>query len=569
MMQAAAYQGPQQHPPPYVMTDGGACTVVDPTTQTQEPQWAGAEVSGADVRVGSTVQVGGLPDGRLNGQWGIVEAKNGKAEGWLVRLGNEELISAKPQNVFLHRDMSQASTSTSYMDPTPGGPVRSGFQHAGQVPGKMEQRYVIDQKTGQQIAVVPRGHGNGVDASSQIESVLAPEGHNVPNPGMLMLPRSLADVARDDSRMVGYDPHRDIYVQHAQGWDPRCGSPPGLLMGPNGQPQQMRVMPDGSSQWIQTQVQHGQHQGHGYEAWREAQQGQHGMVAGHPGQPQMQGYFPQQRVPEQPDWTTTGPTQWSDMPMKVLPPGSVPPYPVVHDAAARGSHFQDMTTHTQGAETLVWASRGEGTLSIGHHYPSKSGDGPEAQQCRWHESGGVVGVISEDGHVFTKKAGPKHSRVSDHGESYELATICMVFDSSLRCGGVHRYQFQVLGGELGPADGAGFTFDSKVRRRPIQRMSAVFLNQRGTICLRQRQHVNKLPKRLPPLAVGMLLTMFVDLNALKVRFMISRDGYTIGSADVALGGLFEQQPEGAAEGESLHSGFFCAVVTGSVSVSLF
>jgi len=189
----------------------------------------------------------------------------------------------------------------------------------------------------------------------------------------------------------------------------------------------------------------------------------------------------------------------------------------------------------------------------------------EYPQCRWHESASAVGRLTDDGHIFTKKAGPRQSRVSDKGRVYELATICMVFDASLRSGGVHRYQFYILGGEFGPADGAGFTFDTKVRRRSIQQMCAVFLNQRGCICLRRRQHVTKLPARLPPLTVGVLLTMIVDLNMEKVRFEVSKHGAVQGSADVSVSELMGSMNES----ESLRSGFFCAVVTGNISVGLY
>jgi len=155
--------------------------------------------------------------------------------------------------------------------------------------------------------------------------------------------------------------------------------------------------------------------------------------------------------------------------------------------------------------------------------------------------------------------------MSDNGRTYELATICMVYDANLRTGGVHRYQYHILGGDLGPADGAGFTFDSKVRRKSIQQMRAIFLNQRGVICLRRRQNVTKLPARLPPLTVGVLLTVMVDLDTCNARFEISKNGITIGSADVNFNGLVED----IADYGSLRQGFFCAVVTGNISVGLY
>lgn len=196
---------------------------------------------------------------------------------------------------------------------------------------------------------------------------------------------------------------------------------------------------------------------------------------------------------------------------------------------------------------------------------------PPGVQCRWHKSAQTVGVISNDGHVFTKTAGPRRSRVSDRGARVELASICMVFDSSLRCGGVHRYCYTVLHGDLGAADGAGFVFDSKVRRNNIQRMRSVFLNQRGRICLRNNQHVTKLDAVLPPLTVGVILTLLINLDCLTARFDISSPhGALMGSADIGLEQLFHPAVGmGARAGTpQLRSGFFCAVVTGSITIGI-
>lgn len=189
----------------------------------------------------------------------------------------------------------------------------------------------------------------------------------------------------------------------------------------------------------------------------------------------------------------------------------------------------------------------------------------EDGQCRWHKSAETVGVISHDGHVFTKAAGPRRSRVSNRGEQVELGSLCMVFDASLRHGGVHRYCYEIMDGKLGPADGAGFVFDSKVRRNNIQRMRSVFLNQRGYICLRNHQHVTNLQVQLAPLTVGTTLHLVVDLDSLVARFNVSNAQGTIdGSADVSLEGLFEYGKGGG----HLRSGFFCAVVTSSIAVRL-
>mmetsp|Transcript_53062 Transcript_53062/g.152982 ORF Transcript_53062/g.152982 Transcript_53062/m.152982 type:complete len:391 (-) Transcript_53062:123-1295(-) len=202
--------------------------------------------------------------------------------------------------------------------------------------------------------------------------------------------------------------------------------------------------------------------------------------------------------------------------------------------------------------------------------------------CRWHKSANTVGIVSEDGHVFTKTtSGRQKVCMGSRGRPIELAPLCMVFDESLRCGGTHCFNYQILEGELGAADGAGFVFDSKVRRNNIQRMRSVFLNQRGCVCIRDHERVKKLGVRLPPLGAGMSLGLQIDLDSLYMQFIVfSVDGRAIGSAEVSVGGFFGAgvgipRSCGMEVGRSMDgnewqpgSGFFCAVVTKEVSVGL-
>lgn len=207
-----------------------------------------------------------------------------------------------------------------------------------------------------------------------------------------------------------------------------------------------------------------------------------------------------------------------------------------------------------GVSTL--AARAVGGPATQHQY----------QECRWHASANSVGTLSVDGHVFTKRdVGSKKVIMSNRGVPVELSTIRMVYDTTLRRGGTHRYNYQILEGELGAADGAGFVFDKQVRRCNIQKMRSVFLNQRGCICLRDNGQVCKLQAQLPPLAVGMRLTLHIDLDTLAVQFAVSSmDGALYGIADVSLMGLLNRSPTG----EVPSSGFFCAVVTKDITVAL-
>mmetsp|Transcript_52260 Transcript_52260/g.167549 ORF Transcript_52260/g.167549 Transcript_52260/m.167549 type:complete len:390 (+) Transcript_52260:98-1267(+) len=202
----------------------------------------------------------------------------------------------------------------------------------------------------------------------------------------------------------------------------------------------------------------------------------------------------------------------------------------------------------------------------GLDYTWHSTDNSSAEMtCRWHESAKTVGVVSGDGHIFTKLGSKRKVCVRNQGTPVELAAICMVFDETLRCGGLHNYNYRILDGELGSADGAGFVFDSKVRRKNIQQMRSVFLNQRGCICVRDHEHVKKVGAQLPPLMAGMSLNLRIDLDSFQLQFAVfGLDGLLSGHAEVSIGGCFG----GSCAGEPFHSGFFCAVVTKEISVAL-
>jgi len=189
---------------------------------------------------------------------------------------------------------------------------------------------------------------------------------------------------------------------------------------------------------------------------------------------------------------------------------------------------------------------------------------PATRECRWHGSASSVGNLSSDGHVFTKFPVAAKPSLSRQGEALNLAPICMVYDHMLRCGGIHEYNYQLLDGQLGKADGVGFVFDSKLRRNNIQRMRSVFLNQRGQICVRNLGSVTKLHAHLPAFVPGMSLSLQVDLDNLFLQFVVfDVAGMAIGMESVSLQGIF------VGSEKVVQSGFFCAVVTQEVSVSLF
>jgi hypothetical protein len=209
--------------------------------------------------------------------------------------------------------------------------------------------------------------------------------------------------------------------------------------------------------------------------------------------------------------------------------------------------------------------------------PSEFGDHADGatsfesrRDCRWHKSAGTVGIVSDDGHVFTKFNcdNTRKVRTNSRGTVMELSKICMVFDESLRCRGSHQFNYKILHGQVGRADGAGFVFDSQLRRNNIQRMRSVFLNQRGCICFRDHQTVSNLGAQLPPLTAGMFLALRIDLDRLSLSFTVSSsDGFVTGVAEVSLEDFFLSVQKMAGTPPP-RSGFFCAVLTKDISVSL-
>mmetsp|Transcript_38751 Transcript_38751/g.84555 ORF Transcript_38751/g.84555 Transcript_38751/m.84555 type:complete len:305 (-) Transcript_38751:18-932(-) len=206
-------------------------------------------------------------------------------------------------------------------------------------------------------------------------------------------------------------------------------------------------------------------------------------------------------------------------------------------------------------------------------YPAQWSDGPIANfvsvvtplvASKWHSSALSAGHLSEDGHVFAKaRAGPRKS----HSNGMTLSSLCMLFERNLRAGGLHRYCYTIMEGSVGAADGVGFVLDTRIRRTNIQRMRSVFLNKHGQVCIRNLDSIMKLPGSLPKLAEGISVYLTVDLDRATASFkMDDPTGKNCGTADLSFASLLVDPVSGAQVAAA--SGFFCAIVTGSITVSL-
>jgi len=199
---------------------------------------------------------------------------------------------------------------------------------------------------------------------------------------------------------------------------------------------------------------------------------------------------------------------------------------------------------------------------------------------KWHSSALSAGDLSEDGHVFAKtRAGPRKI----HSNGMMMSSLCMIFERNLRVGGVHRYHYSILKGSVGAADGVGFVFDSRIRRTNIQRMRSVFLNKHGQVCVRNLDSITKLPCSLPKLSEGVSVFLTVDLDRAAACFkMDDPRGEHCGTANFSFAWL---SPDRAGQpslpvantadprpslpaASQVRSGFFCAVVTGGITVAL-
>lgn len=177
---------------------------------------------------------------------------------------------------------------------------------------------------------------------------------------------------------------------------------------------------------------------------------------------------------------------------------------------------------------------------------------------KWHSSALSAGSLSQDSHIFVKShAGPRKS----HSNGMTLSSLCMLFERDLRVGGMHQYHYSIVEGSVGAADGVGFVFDSRIRRTNIQRMRSIFLNKHGQVCLRNLDSIIKLPSSLLKLSEGISVFLQVDLDNATASFrMHDLSGKPCGAVDLSFASLL-------ADGQA-RSGFFCAIVTGSITVSL-
>jgi hypothetical protein len=126
----------------------------------------------------------------------------------------------------------------------------------------------------------------------------------------------------------------------------------------------------------------------------------------------------------------------------------------------------------------------------------------------FHQECTHFGVASSDMRRFTKD------------ERFE-GRLSILSESTVQMGGVHRYLVQFTAGEVGPADGVGFVFAHVLPCvKNIQKITSIFLNQRGRVCTRVFKEVIKESTNVQPIKIGDWVEMTIDLDTFVVTFNV-------------------------------------------------
>lgn len=232
-------------------------------------------------------------------------------------------------------------------------------------------------------------------------------------------------------------------------------------------------------------------------------------------------------------------------------------------AAGLGARAQNWgSTRSCSSDAAPW----EQSTAVSQKSNAAGALGPMCEKttshpAKWHPTALSAGVMSDAGHVLTKHK-PGARKWHDNGA--QLSTLCMIFERDLRDGGYHEYVYTIMDGDVGAADGVGFVFDNKIRRNNIQKMRSVFLNRHGQICVRDQAQIWKLEDSLPGLARGTAVKFNIDLDSSEAQVVVVPRGEQAHATTVNFGDVFESYGEKAPR-----SGFFAAVLTRAITVSLF
>jgi hypothetical protein len=177
------------------------------------------------------------------------------------------------------------------------------------------------------------------------------------------------------------------------------------------------------------------------------------------------------------------------------------------------------------------------------------------QRHRFHEEAGSYGVLSGNCRDFTKTA-------------YE-GLLSVVTEDVVHISGVHTYVVQFTRGEMSSADGVGFVFSPKLPCcKNIQKITSIFVNRAGRICMRARSQVHRSDIGVKALEIGDWIQVTVDLSELTATFVVwPNDGSRSTSATMAFGDILNASKTGKST-KALGGFFACVMKNEGVGVTM-
>lgn len=176
---------------------------------------------------------------------------------------------------------------------------------------------------------------------------------------------------------------------------------------------------------------------------------------------------------------------------------------------------------------------------------------------QFHTEAGTMGDLSRDQRSFTK-------RLFD-------GRLSVVTESFVNYEGRLEYLVQFSGGELSSADGVGFILSPKLPcPKNIQKITSIFANRTGRICVRANSEVVRSDVSIRPLEVGDLVSVVVDLDRSLAQFTIwPTDGEAPSTALFDFGTALERLRARIPNVSKCRCGYFaCVIKNAGVSVQL-
>lgn len=173
----------------------------------------------------------------------------------------------------------------------------------------------------------------------------------------------------------------------------------------------------------------------------------------------------------------------------------------------------------------------------------------------FHEECESMGKASEDRRFFTKVA--YEGRLSLLSEMHIISSQA-------------SYLVRFTAGEISKADGVGFVFSKKLPcTKNIQKITSVFVNTHGQLCLRVQTELVKYGVGLKPLQIGDVIGMSINLQEKKVCFLIwPREGGPPATADFSYGEAMAACSGGTVLNKNMQGHFACIIKNVGVTVEL-